>query len=841
MHLLEELQDALRDSYRVESEIGRGGMACVYLAEDVKHGRRVALKVLSPELSSSIDGDRFKREIQIAARLSHPHILPVFDSGEANGLLFYTMPFVEGESLRARLERERQLSIDDAITIACEVADALSYAHGLGVVHRDIKPENILLHGGHAVVADFGIARVIQESGGEKLTQTGMSVGTAAYMSPEQFSGDLVDGRSDMYSLACVLYELLVGQVPFTGPNAMAIMARHTMEMVPSIRIVRQTVPEEIEAVIMRALEKIPADRFQTVAQFKDALLGRGDTTGYVRRTSRYTAARGVPAAAAGGLRRRRAVLYAAVAVTLLAASGVAAAYLFTYRPRKAAAASDVLDSRRIAVLYLEDLSRDSSLKDVAIGLTQSLIDQLDQVEGLQVVSAAGVMPFAGKTVQSDSVARALRVGTLVRGSIEPVGNQLHVAIRLVEGVGGGDVSRAGFDVPKGAFLSARDSLAQHVSDLLRSRLGDEVRMRELRSETANVNAWALVQRGENLWRDGDRSKDQGDTTRAAQLYAAADSVAAQAAALDPRWPQPLVDRAAIAESRARLTKDPRRFQQVADSGLAYVAHALVIDPRSAAALEMRARLLFDPVQGGMISSQHDIDQILDRAARDVRDAVSFAPRRATAWHLLSVVEYAKKNVPEAMVAARRAYETDSYLRAAPAILWTLFSSTYALEQFSDAIRWCDEGRRRFPADPKFPRCQLFLAITKAVTPDPDEAWRETAALQALTPAATREYAKREGEVFTSIVLYRANLRDSANHVLARTAAGPDVDPRGELMGLTALAHEFFGEPDKAIDLLEQYLSTHPEHRAGFARANNWWWRDLQSNSRFKTLIASGR
>jgi tetratricopeptide (TPR) repeat protein len=272
------------------------------------------------------------------------------------------------------------------------------------------------------------------------------------------------------------------------------------------------------------------------------------------------------------------------------------------------------------------------------------------------------------------------------------------------------------------------------------------------------------------------------------------------------------------------------------------VAQALAIDPRSAAALEMDARLRFDPVQLGMIPSQHDIDQILDGAAHDLRDAVTFAPRRATAWHLLSVVEYAKKNVPEAMVAARRAYETDSYLRAAPAILWTLFSSTYALEQFSDAIRWCDEGRRRFPTDPKFARCQLFLAITKAVTPDPDEAWRETAALETLSPPKTHEYAKREGEVFTSIVLYRANLRDSANLVLSRTAgAGPDIDPRGELMGLRALAYEFFGEQDKAIDLLEQYLSTHPEHRAGFARANNWWWRDLQTNARFKTLIASGR
>ena len=244
--LLEGLRSALAERYYVESEVGRGGMATVFAADDLKLGRRVAIKVLSPELSSSLDSERFRQEIQIAARLNHPHILPVFESGEAGGLLYYVMPFVEGESLRDRLKRETQLAIDDAIGIACEVADALSYAHAFGVVHRDIKPENILINGGHAVVADFGIARVIQDAGGDKLTKTGTSIGTAAYMSPEQFSGTSVDGRSDMYSLACVVYEMLVGEVPFTGPNAVAIMARHTMEAPPSIQIVRSTVGDEL-------------------------------------------------------------------------------------------------------------------------------------------------------------------------------------------------------------------------------------------------------------------------------------------------------------------------------------------------------------------------------------------------------------------------------------------------------------------------------------------------------------------------------------------------------------------------------------------------------------------
>src|SRR3954462_9391026 len=371
--LLEELRGALADRYDVESEVGRGGMATVFVAEDLKHGRRVAIKVLSPELSSSMDGDRFKREIQIAARLSHPHILPVFDSGDANGLLYYVMPFVEGESLRGKLKRETQLPIEDAVAITCEVADALSYAHSFGVVHRDIKPENILLHGGHAVVADFGIARVIQEAGAEKLTQTGMSVGTAAYMSPEQFSGEHIDGRSDMYSLACVLYEMLVGEVPFTGPNAIAIMARHTMELPPSIQIVRGTVPDELEGAIMHALEKVPADRFATVAQLKAALLGEGATSTYARRTRANTTTLRRPPVR----RRRRTLLYGALAIVLLGSGSLAGRYYWVNRSAVRHIAPGDVDLRRLAVLYLEDLSRDSSLHDVATGLTKSLIAQL--------------------------------------------------------------------------------------------------------------------------------------------------------------------------------------------------------------------------------------------------------------------------------------------------------------------------------------------------------------------------------------------------------------------------------------------------------------------------------
>jgi eukaryotic-like serine/threonine-protein kinase len=271
------LADALRDRYTLERELGRGGMATVYLAHDLRHERKVALKVLRPELIHALGPERFLREIATTANLHHPHILPLYDSGrtpEASGaLLYYVMPFVEGESLRDRLNREKQLPLDEALRIAREVADALSYAHGHGVIHRDIKPENILLESSHALVADFGIARAVSAAGADRLTDTGLALGTPAYMSPEQAAGDRdVDGRSDLYALGCVLYEMLAGQPPFSGPTVQSIAHQHLTATPPPITQLRPAVPGMVAAALERALAKNPADRFNPVGQFAEAL-----------------------------------------------------------------------------------------------------------------------------------------------------------------------------------------------------------------------------------------------------------------------------------------------------------------------------------------------------------------------------------------------------------------------------------------------------------------------------------------------------------------------------------------------------------------------------------------
>ncbi len=291
---MSRLSEALADRYTIERELGAGGMATVYLAHDLRHDRQVAIKVLRPELAAVIGAERFLSEIKTTANLQHPHILPLFDSGEADGQVFYVMPYVEGESIRDLLARERQLPVEDAVRIATQVAQALDYAHRHGVVHRDIKPENIMLHDGSAVVADFGIALAVSRSdGGTRMTETGMSLGTPHYMAPEQAMGEReITARSDVYALGCVLYEMLAGEPPFTGPTAQAIIARVVTEEPRSLTVQRKTVPPNVAAAVVRALQKLPADRFATAAQFAEALNRPGYATETLEATATMAASR---------------------------------------------------------------------------------------------------------------------------------------------------------------------------------------------------------------------------------------------------------------------------------------------------------------------------------------------------------------------------------------------------------------------------------------------------------------------------------------------------------------------------------------------------------------------
>ena len=821
-----DLNTALADHYVIDRELGRGGMALVYLARDVKHERFVALKTLRAEIAMALGRERFLREIKLAARLQHPNILPVYDSGDAAGTLYFVMPYVEGESLRERLEREPQLPLDEALQITREVADALAYAHSHDVVHRDIKPENIMLSGGHAIVTDFGIARAIDAAGGDKLTETGLAIGTPAYMPPEQSAGTgKVDRRSDIYSLACVLYETLAGQPPFTGPTAQAIMARHSLDSVPRLKVVREAIPDDVEVVIERALEKVPADRYQTAVQFREALSSA--STGTV---SRVTAAR----------HRARATWWrrpvVAVAAVVLLAGG--AWMVFGPRGRAGQPTAGGLDRHRVAVLYFADESRDSSLGYLADGLTEALIDELRPVRGLDVISRNGVAPYRGAAVARDSIARALASGTIVEGSVEPVGARVRVTVRLVEGASGAELRRQAFELPAGAHLAIRDSLTQQAAVFLRERLGEELRLDEERAGTRNVDAWTLVQRAERARKDAQLAFRE-DRTAAVRYTAQADSLLAAAERADGRWSTPTTLRARVAYQRSRFERNPADAEPFLQTGLGHAERALAMDPRSPDALEVRGTIRFRRFEIGLEPDSRRADQLLGAAEADLVAATQANPGQAGAWSLLSVLYNQRRDLVEANRAARTAYEGDAYLASADQILWRLFVTSYDLELFVPATDWCDKGRRRFPTNPQFVHCQLMLMMSRAADPDPSLAWRLADDAVRLAPEPNRPWRRLFEDIHVAAVLARAGLADSARHVLDRSKGNPDLDPRRELPGYEALARTFLGDKDDALRLLNEYLVANPSHREGFRKIVHWWWRPLQDDPRFKALIGA--
>lgn len=421
---LELLQEALAGRYVIERELGRGGMAIVYLATDLKHGRHVAVKVLRPELAMSVGVARFLREIRIEARLQHPNIVSLLDSGQAGELPYYVMTYLEGESLRDRLRRERQLGIEEALRITREIGDALSYAHGQGVIHRDIKPGNILLTREHACLTDLGIARAVAAAGGEQLTQTGLAVGTPDYMSPEQGTGDPgSDPRSDLYSLSCVLYEMLAGEPPFTGRTPQAVIARHLSEPPPPLRVVRPSVSLPVQIAIERALAKVPADRFASINQFLEALEGRGTISLPLRRNA---------------LRK-----YGAVAAGILLA--VAALALF----RSLTDRVSRLDSNRVVVFPLRDEAggSPSAGEGVATYIGYALegteplkwLDGWDLLDDRQRSDGTPLSPAGARALSRRQRARYYIDGSIVRAQ-----DSVTVVVRLHDVVGDSLVQRAG-------------------------------------------------------------------------------------------------------------------------------------------------------------------------------------------------------------------------------------------------------------------------------------------------------------------------------------------------------------------------------------------------------------
>jgi TolB-like protein len=827
------LNTALADHYVIDRELGRGGMALVYLARDVKHERFVALKTLRPEIAMALGRERFLREIKLAARLQHPNILPVYDSGDANGTLFYVMPYVEGESLRDRLDREPQLPLDDALQISREVADALAYAHEHDVVHRDIKPENIMLSGGHAIVTDFGIARAVSAAGGDKLTQTGLAIGTPIYMPPEQSAGTgKVDRRSDIYSLACVLYETLAGQPPFTGPTAQAIMARHSLDVVPRLKVVREAIPDDVEAVIERALEKVPADRYQTAAQFRDAL---GSASAGV--VSRITAARR-PSRMRPAVRRR--TILAAAGLGLLIVIG--GAWLLFGPPRNSRGGGGLAQDR-VAVLYFTDESRDSSLGYLADGLTEALIDQLGGIRALDVVSRNGVAPFRGRLFVRDSVARVLNAANLVDGAVENLGSRVRVTIRLVDGASGADLRRQTFELPADAQLALRDSVAKQAALFLRERVGQEIRLREERAATRSVDAWTLVQRAERARKDGEAALTRMPPDSSFAGFNEADSLLAAAERADPQWNEPVLQRSQLALNRARLLQ---RQAQVSARWIAvgtdHVKRVLSREPNNAAGLQLRGTLRYARWRLNLDPDPTKKAALLDSAQADLQAAVRIEPQLASAQATLSHLLYARKDVVGAVLAARAAYDADAYLRDAESILDRLFYGSYDLAQFGEAQRWCAEGGSRFPRSMRFADCQIWLLTIPNAQLDVDRAWRLAAKADSLTPAPQLAYWTRGRQFLVASVIGRAGRPDSAQRVIERArSTDPKIDPTQEFLGFEAVARAVMGQDDSAIVVLKRYVATHPDHSFRRNGMVHWWWRGLERYPDFQAVLATER
>ena len=447
--LLDRLRTALADRYTFDREVGRGGMATVYLAQDQKHDRPVAIKVLHPYLAVNLGPERFLREIQIAAQLQHPHIVPLYDSGQAGDLLYYVMPYVEGESLRQRLAREQRLPVEDALHLGRSVAAALDYAHRHGVVHRDIKPENVMLHEGEAVVTDFGIAKAVTAAAASTLTQTGATVGTPAYMSPEQAAGAAeLDGRSDVYSLGCVVYEMLSGRTPFTGPTAQAIIAQCFTEPPPPLRGARSDLPDWVEPVVMKSLAKEAGDRFATAAQFSQALKQPGASTPPGMTTTTAAAA----------------------------------------------------TTKSIAVLPFVNMSADPENEYFTDGIAEEIINALTKIQALRVASRTSSFAFKGKNQDIRKVGEQLNVTTVLEGSVRKAGTRLRVTAQLVNVTDGYHLWSERYDRELQDVFAIQDEIAGNIVRALRVVLSDAEKRAIEKAPTANVQAYDYYLRGRQFF-----------------------------------------------------------------------------------------------------------------------------------------------------------------------------------------------------------------------------------------------------------------------------------------------------------------------------------------------------
>lgn len=645
--LLDRLRAALGDTHTIDRELAGGGMSQVFLATERRFGRSVVVKVLRPDVADSLSAERFEREIQVAARLQHPHIVPLLTAGEADGLLYYTMPYVQGETLRERIVRERRLPVRDALRIARDVADALACAHRGGVVHRDIKPENIFLSGGHALVGDFGIAKAISAStrtaagtdGDVGLTQVGMSLGTPAYMSPEQGAGESeLDGRTDIYSLGCVLYEMLAGRQPFTGPSAAAIIARRFVETPAQLRTIDGTIPLELERVVTRAMALEPTDRYATAESVLGALAEVA--------TERTTA-------------------------------------------------SD--DKPSVAVLPFANLSANADDEYFSDGMTEEVINALSHLPDVRVAARTSSFVFKGQRVDLRTIAAQLSVKTILEGSVRRAANKVRISVQLISAADGLHLWSERYDGDLADVFALQDQIAQAIASALQQRLGakeGEPRAEKARTSVrsrapVNPAAYDVFLRGRFLFEQHEALEALASFERAAELdphyalartwiahgnilsanlallpanvaYPRARAAADHALSLDPDHPEARLARAFVAAwfdwDRARAEALAREVLAVAP-GLTY-AHELLgwtltVAGRIAEGVaSMERAYAMDPLSDFMLNN-FALDLVMtgqpERAQDELRRGIARSPGNTSLHQLMGFALFASGHLPEAL------------------------------------------------------------------------------------------------------------------------------------------------------------------------------------------------
>jgi len=673
---------SLQDRYTLERELGRGGMATVFLARDLKHDRLVALKVLHPELAASLGPERFLREIKVAARLNHPYIVPLHDSGQAGNLLYYVMPYVDGESLRQRLGREKQLPVEDALQIARNVAAALDYAHRQGVVHRDIKPENVMLHEGEALVTDFGIAKAISAAGGESLTQTGVAIGTPAYMSPEQAAGETEpDGRSDIYSLGCMLYEMLAGAAPFTGPTVQAVMARRFTETAPPLRAARPTVPEAVEQAVARALARVPADRFATAAQLAQALAVPSGTTP------------------------------PGTAPTVSAAQTPAA-------------------GKSIAVLPFVNMSADPENEYFTDGIAEEIINALTKVQALRVASRTSAFAFKGKSEDIGEIGRKLKVATVLEGSVRKAGNKLRVTAQLVNVADGYHLWSERYDRQLEDVFAIQDEIAENIVRALRVVLSDAEQRAIEQAPAADIEAYDYYLRGRQFFHQFRRTSIQfarrmferamEADPRYARAYAGAadccsllymywdaskanlegaDSYSRKALELAPELSEAHASRGFAVSLRRQYDEARREFDT-----------AIRLNPKLYEAHYLYARTC---MQEGR----------LEEAVRHYEEASRVRPEDYQAVLLMQAPLKGLGRTAEALAALRRGLQVaEKHLELNPDDARALYLGGGALVQLGDRPRGLEWARRSLSIDPEDSALLYNVACVYALVGQTDDA-----------------------------------------------------------------------------------------------------------------------